>query len=72
MLALLVCLLVNGLSNGGLGDESNVSADWMFLLAAWSAVRNREVQLRLNSRQGLDPASSGRARASDPIFTPSP
>lgn len=53
ILALLACLLVNGMSNGGLGDESNVSADWMFLLAAWSTVRKRDVQLRLNSRQGV-------------------
>ncbi len=66
MLALLACLLVNGFSNGGLGDESNVSADWMFLLAAWSTVRTREVRLQLNSRQGSDPDRL----ASGPAGTP--
>ena len=61
MLALLACLLVNGFSVGGLGDESNVSADWMFLLAAWSTVRVREVHSRVKlSSRVRRPAAVGR------------
>lgn len=38
LLGLMALMLVNGVSNGGLGDEANISSTLLFVLAGWSCL----------------------------------
>ena len=52
LLGLMALLAVNGVSNGGLGDEANISSTLLFVLAAWSVILAREPADPLPYRAG--------------------